>query len=114
MKTIKYVPKEARGEDAKFAGHVELRLCTFEEKLEYGDRIEVYLQDATTEQRKNILRLRILLEIAQEHYVDIQLTNVATGEVYATYEDLTTDSDCQAVLIEISTAVISGAKMGNA
>ena len=116
MKTMKYVPTQARGEDAKFSGFVELRLPRFEEKLKYLESLNItFDEDGTVDlknKQSNVKTLINMLEIAADHYVTVDLKHI-DGREYKDYDDLSVDSDCQSILTEISSVVLNGPKMGN-
>jgi hypothetical protein len=118
MKTIKYVPSQAKGENAEFEGYVELRLPLFEEKLAYMEEFGLDVDEdgkvSTGDRKKNMGLLIKMIKVARQHYVSIALKHLPSGVEYKAYEDLSCDPECHGVVTEIAGAVLNGLKVGNA
>lgn len=118
MKTVKYVPKDAKGDEKKFEGHVELRMPLFEERLELVEKMGLETDDDgkvkfSEEKKSKISFLVGLLKAARPFYVSVNLKRLSDGAVFESYEDLSSDSDCQGIITEVAGVVMNGLKVGN-
>jgi hypothetical protein len=97
-----------------FEGHVVFNIPKYTERLKYikqcgfktGDdgQIVVSLEDTDS--------LVAMVEIAEKHVVEVNLTHKATGKVFQSMEALQYDNVCDALLSELSGKVLSGFSLG--
>lgn len=120
MKTISYIPKPARGDDAEFEGSIEIKTLSLEEKLEFFDSqgIEAGVgEDGESElkisKKSNMKLLIAAIRMAKWKYVSVSLKKKSNGEEYKFYEDLDNDPDCQGIITDVATAILNGFKVGN-
>lgn len=116
MRTVKYVPEACKGEEKVFEGNLEIRLPTFDEKFEYLESLGMNLDDAEDLTKVSKLALlksiRAMVRLSKPHYVAVNLKKIQSGEVYKTYDDLSTDPDAHGILTEVASKMLEGFSLG--
>lgn len=111
MKTIKFIPKVAQGEDAKFSGSVELRVPTFDERFECLEQSGFKMNQAgEVDPTGQISMLRSMVKLSQPFYVSVDLTSKDGGDKFTSFKEMSEDAACDPILIEIAMMIASGFK----
>ncbi len=117
MKTVKYVPAACRGDGRKFDGFITLNPVSFEQKYDYLDELKLKIgEDGKIDMGDTSDKLRHmknLVRIAKTHFVSVDIKKLSDGEEFKTYEDLSYDSDCHDMLLEVAGTLLNGFKVGN-
>jgi hypothetical protein len=117
VETVKYVPELCKGESAMFAGYVELKLPTFDEKYAFLESSGLDLDDAGALVMPNVIGkiklMRTLVKQSEKSYSAVSLKNLKSGKEFSTYEQMTIDPDCHPILIDVATQLINGLRLGN-
>jgi hypothetical protein len=117
VRSIKYVPEACKGESPKFSGEVELRVPSYDEKLEmfelsgmeFNSNGKVELSSTSC----NIKILRAMIKHSEKFYQSVSLKKLSSGQELKSFEDLQYDSDGPSVLIEIASSLGKGFDLGN-
>ena len=118
MKTVKFVPSVAKGEEKTFEGFIELKPLGFDERFEMLDVLGIDLDDEgkielPQDKKAQIRMMRKMVDFAKKQYLTVSLKKLSTGEEYTSFDDLSIDQDCNGILIEVATQVMNGFKLGN-
>lgn len=119
MKTIKFIPSQARGEGAIFEGHVEFFPLGLDEKLDFMSDIGIDTEEKDGETkvkmggRGNMAFMSALIRLSKTKYSSVDIKLKATGEEFKSYDDLNGDPDCHEILKEVALALMNGTKAGN-
>jgi len=117
MKTITYVPKCCKGEDATCEGSVEIKSLGIEEKLTLlSDQGVDVGEDGETQmkgKKGNMEFLVSCIKTAKPKYVKIDIKHKASGTEYKSYDDLDSDDIGHGIITEIAGAMLNGFKLGN-
>lgn len=119
MKTVNFVPECCKGDDASFEGSITLRKPTFDERMDFLEKIDDDIVDDSGNVSKGkisgkLKMLRSLVKESQKYYVAIVLKHKESGEAINSFEDLAAESDAAPILIEVANYFIKGLKVGNA
>ena len=104
--------------EPKFTGKIVLRKAKFNEKYKYLSELGINT-DAEgnsvpiTETKARLDMIRHAVQISMAHYVSIELTHIATGQVITSIDELEDCDDGDEVLIEVGMLVFSGFRLGN-
>lgn len=114
MKELKYVPKQCNdGED--FSGYVLVRVPLFDERYEIIDQMGLKADAETGEVKANDLSsfkaIRNLVAASHKFYKEVNIKH-KDGREFKSLEDLLSDSDCDAILMDVAGAVSRGFKPG--
>lgn len=127
MAEVKFIPKvctdqtdEKTGEviKARFTGHVILRKPTFDEKYGYLQESGLTLGEDGKPQEisgsmERISFIRKVVALSKKHYLSVCLERISDGAKIESLDDLETAGDCDDILIEIGTKILSGFAVGN-
>ena len=106
-----YKPKACQGDDAKVIGQLTIRVPSVVQKYDYMDKcgIEVGMDGQVDMAKMNTIRfIKTLIELSEDHYVSIELKKKVGGATVTTWDELIHDPDCEPVVNEVATALISG------
>ena len=110
---LEYTPKACVGADAKVSGSVTVKVPSVIQKYDYMDKcgIDVNSEGEVDMKKMNTIRfIKTLIELSEDHYVKIDLTKkVGAGKV-TTWDEMIHEPDCELVVNEVATALISGFK----
>lgn len=104
------MPAMCKGEKAKFKGHIMLRPPTYDERFQYAESMGVNLNDDGAieySEKPNLGTLRRLVENSKPHYISVHLQH-KDGTEYKSFDDMTVDSECGAILTEVGMKIIRG------
>jgi hypothetical protein len=110
---LEYVPKACKVTGAKVTGKLKIKLPSVIQKYEYMDKcgIEVDGNGEVNTLKMNSLKfIKTLIEISKDHYVDIDLKKV-DGAKITSWDEMIYDPDCEPVINEVATALVSGFKI---
>lgn len=113
-KTIQFVPSVCKGETPTFVGTVTLKKMTFDEKYKVLEQCGVEVEDGggvkTPTGTQMFKTIRAMVAASKSAYVTVDLTRMADGEKFASFDDLDTDGECDGVLAEIGQGWFTGFK----
>lgn len=112
---LEYVPKACRGDKAKFQGSILLRVPTFDEKYQYIEESGFELEDDGTVRAsiKQIGALRKIAKLAEKHCLKVTLEKLDDKKKISSYQEMTEDPDCEALILELATGLLNQFKPGN-
>jgi hypothetical protein len=114
MKQIQYIPKQCQ-EGGDFTGHVLVRVPLFDERYEIIDQMGLKLDQETGEMKmadlNSFAAIRKMVTASMKFYVGVEIKH-ADGREFKSKDDLLSDPDCDAILIDVAMAVSRGFKMG--
>jgi len=105
-----YKPRACQEAEAKVTGQLTIRVPSVVQKYDYMDKcgIEVGIDGQVDMAKMNTIRfIKTLIELSEDHYVAIDLKKV-NGATVTTWDELIHDPDCEPVVNEVATALISG------
>ena len=112
MRTVKIVPSICKVENAKWSGHVVMRLPSFDEKFELLESLNVKQNGGEVEVDSNqIAMIRKMVAASQKFYVEVSLTDGV--ETVNSFDDMQYIEDMHQVLAEIAGKMMDGFKVGN-
>jgi len=112
---IKYVPTQCRGENAIFEGSLTIKAPTFNERYTYIEESN-FKYDADGEISGGMDQLpaiRKMVGASEKHYAKVEIKNKETSQAYKSFADMSIDSACDPILIEIAMNLLNGFKAGN-
>jgi len=108
---LEYTPKACQGNDAKVLGSITLKIPSVIQKYDYMDKcgIDVNAEGEVDMAKLNTIRfIKTLVELSEDHYVKIDLKKKVGGAQVTSWDELIHDPDCEPIVNEIATALISG------
>lgn len=115
MKTIKFVPEAAQGENKSFDGFIELSTPSYDQRCEYSEAV-VDMFGGEQESQKTSDKIRVmrkLVAFSKEHYLVVSLKNLSTGEEYKSFDDLSYDGQAVPILQEVAAFIVYGSGLKN-
>lgn len=117
-KTIQFVPAVCKGETPTFSGSVTLKKMTFDEKYKVLENCGVEVEEGeggktnvkTPAGSQMFKTIRAMVAASKPAYVSVDLTRMADGAKFTSFDDLDTDGECDGVLAEIGQAWFMGFK----
>lgn len=119
MKKLVFVPKDQADGKPKFSGSIELQPLSFDERFDVIETIGYEVSDDGHVDAKigsgkdQLQKIRKLVALTKDKYLKVELTRIADGEFYSSFDELSCDPDCTSVLIGAASFLLSGAKVGN-
>ena len=110
MKTVKIVPEVCKGGEAKWEGHVVMRVPTFDERFE----IVGNMQEAVESKVSELKMIRKLVADSKPFYSEVSLKHKESGEVCASFDDMQYHDSLYPALAELGRFVTEGYRVGNA
>ena len=120
MKEISYIPKpcqESKDEHgavtlALFSGSVKMRLPNFDERYDIIEKAGLKVsQTGEIDTSGNAIQIiRNIVKVSKEFYVSVDIKKLSDGTEYKSFEDLSMDSDCDAIITDIARALRDGFK----
>lgn len=113
MRTAIIVPKACLEESSDYEGKVEIRPPLAEERFEYFDLVGVEFNGSYEMELKDknpIHVLKLLMPKLKNHLIAIDIKRKSDGECLKSYEDLSQDPGCMAILSELAMMLLSGFK----
>lgn len=114
MKELKYIPSLCK-EGEEFSGHIMVKVPSFDERYEVLDQMGISADSTTGEVKMNDLNsfttLRKLVSASLKFYNSVDIKH-KDGREFKSKEDLLSDPDCDAMLIEVASAVSRGFRPG--
>jgi hypothetical protein len=94
----------------QFKGWIKVRVPTMPERFSYQEQVSwVVDQDGkVAAPEKQIGAVKRAVEISAGHYEEVKLQHIESGVEYESFEDLTLDPECDAVLTEVAGLVLRG------
>jgi hypothetical protein len=109
MKEVEFKP-EAFGTD--FEGSITIRVPKTRERMQYIKECNFKLNQAgemdTADNDGMFEKIAKMIEIAERHVVKVDFKHIATGTEYKSFEDIETDSGCDAIVSEVAQKVLRG------
>ncbi len=113
MKEVKFVPSMClEGND--FSGHVIVKVPGFDERYEMLDQIGLKIgTDGTmsADDMNGIGAIRKLVSYSQKFYREVLIKH-KDGREFSSFEDLSLDPECDAILIEVASKLRNGFHVG--
>lgn len=103
---VLFTPSVCSGERKTFTGALVLRVPTFDERYQYMEECGVVGETV------GIGAIRKAVKLSAPHYVKVDLKRDEDGKVFSSFEDLAMDSGCDSILIEVSTKILNGFRLG--
>lgn len=116
MKTIKIIPSICKVDAPEWSGYVVMRPLNFDEKYEYLEAMGVEIKDDGSVEKSStglMAKSRNMVRLSEKHYIEVNLTNSATGEKVESFSDMKECPDMFEVLIEMAMKLMTGLKVGN-
>lgn len=117
MKTVKFIPSICKGENAKWVGHVVMRVPSFDEKFAYIEELGMSEDEegnaATKSSGQKLKYVRSIVSLSAKHYVEVDLKSSDGSIEVKSFEDMQYEEDLHAALIEVGSCLINGFKVGN-
>ena len=112
---IEYVPTQCKGKDKTFEGSLKIKLPTFDQKYLYMEQsgFSVNEKGEFEAGMKQIPAIRKMVCFAKEHIVGVDLKKIKPSMEIKSFVQMSYDSDCDAILIEVAMQLMNGFKMGN-
>lgn len=114
---VKYVPKACEeGSEPKFTGHIMLRKPTFDERMEMAELISDMEVGDDKPSKNNMKALRVMVAQSKKFYEvsDWFITRLSDGHVMSSFDELSIESDCTDILVEVAGFIMNGLKAKNA
>lgn len=107
---VKYIPSVCQSENPTFQGHVMMRVPSFEERYQFIEDSGIDVSDEGGLERKgsNFSIIRNMVKHSAKFYQAVELKRVSDGMEFKSFEDLSLDPDCDAILIEVAREVRMG------
>lgn len=114
MDTIKYVPEQAKGKKPIFSGYIEVTQTTFDERMMFVEECNFKMDDSgeMAETSKQIGSIRKAVSLSKQFYKSVHLKHIKDKIEYKTFDDLSYDSECAAVLAEVAGIIARGTRPG--
>jgi len=130
MKTVEFIPSACKVQTVeqinpetgatevveiqpKFEGKIILIVPTNEQRMSFLEHMGVEIgADGKVEQKlSNIAILRKMIHISKDHYKEVALKNLVTGEELKSFDDLNYDDAASEIMSEVATVVVQGFKI---
>ena len=129
MKTVKFIPKlctkwtddSGLVHEPKFKGCVTLKIPNFFERQELKNILmDAVLKDGETDieaiksDHKNVnvkellKKMAVLVEKSVPFYQAVEIESVETGVFYKSFDDMSCDRDCEAIIQEVAQELANG------
>ena len=114
MKQIQFVPKPCK-EAQEFTGHVVMRVPLFDERYEIIDQMGLQLDNETGELKmadlNSFAAIRKMVTASLKFYISVDIKH-SDGREFKSKDDLLSDPDCDAILIDVAMNISRGFKVG--
>ena len=114
MKEIKFSPKACL-EGKEFSGTVTMRVPMFDERYEVLDQMGIKIDAASGEASMadvgSFASIRKMVKASQSFYKAVEIKH-ADGREFKSFEDLQSDPDCDAILVDVALAISRGFRPG--
>ena len=113
MKTAIVIPKACLEKNSDYEGKIEIRPPLAEERFEYFDLVGVEFNansEIEVKDKNPIHVLKVLMPKLKDHLVVIDIKRKSDKEVLSSYDDLSQDPGCMAILSELAMMLLSGFK----
>ncbi len=118
---IEFVPSVCREETVAgvlrnntFEGHIKLKVPTFDERYAFTEDCGMVVADDGGIERKasNFTIMRNMVKNSAKFYVSVAMKKLKDGTEYTSFDCLSADPDCDAILLEVAREVRSGFRPG--
>lgn len=113
MKEVKFVPTMCL-EGGDFSGHIMLKVPGFDERYEMLDQIGLKIDadgSMSAADMNGIGAIRKLVQFSQKFYKEISIEH-KDGRKFESFDDLSLDPECDAILIEVAGKLRNGFRVG--
>ena len=116
---MKFIPEACTGEEALFEGHFEVKAPNFEQRYQYMDDSGFDLtqkegQELDKEQTRAQMRsLRKLVGYSKDHVESVSIKRKKDNKEFKSFDELSNDPSCDALLIDLGTKMVTGFELGN-
>ncbi len=112
---IVYTPavcKKVEDQEPTFTGTLKLKVPNFDERYQFIEDAGLDVGDDGGLQKKggNFAIIRNLVKASEKFYISVDLARISDGKKFTSFQEMTMDSDCDEVLIEIAKEIRSGFK----
>lgn len=110
MREFKYVPQACKGDEAKYSGHVMVRMPTLDERYEFFETVEFKKgqQGEVIQGIENVPAMRKMCKLAEPFFKEVAVKRVSDGFEFKSYEDLSYDKDASLMIQEIAGQIMNG------
>jgi len=113
MKTIKYTPKKSDDGEAAYAGHVEIQVLSYPERMAALKSVNVVVQDGKVELKIDPLDASVkVYELVMKQTLSVDLLHRPTGERVVSIEELGYSADGSQLISEIGNMLLGGLRLG--
>lgn len=128
-KSIQFVPSVCKVTTNKkthevvqptFSGTVTLRKLTCDEKYALLESCGFEVDEAdgettvkTPKGKSPFSTLRTLISMSKGHYEAVDLTRLADGQKFTSFDDMDTEDDCHPIMTEVANRMVAGFQVGN-
>lgn len=110
---ILYTPsvcKQVDDQAPTFKGEIKVKVPNFEERYQFIEDAGLDVGDDGGIQKRggNFAIIRNMVKASEKFYVSIDLTRISDDKKFNSFQDLTMDSTCDEILIEVAKEIRSG------
>jgi len=114
---MKFIPEACTGEKALFDGFIEVTPPNFQQRYQYIDDSELNLNQVEGEENSQVRgQLRAvskLVDYSKKHVKTVSIKRKSDSKEFKSFDDLSNDPSCDAMLIELGTKMATGFNLGN-
>lgn len=114
---MKFIPEACTGETALFEGFIEVKAPNFEERYQYIDDSELDVnqvsEEENTQVRGQLRAVRKLVGYSKKHVKKVSIKRKSDSQEFKSFDELSNDPSCDALLIELGTKMATGFVLGN-
>lgn len=107
-------PLVCREENSLLQGTVTIEVPSFDQKYQYMEECNFDVSESgdIKTSKQQLKAIRKMVALSEKHYNKVNIKRKSDGKEFNSFEDLTYDSDCDSILIEMAGKLMSGFKMG--
>jgi len=116
---IKFIPSICKGKSPKYSGHVMVKMPTFDERYRFMGSCGFKMDQGedgkfmvSGDPMSNIESLRQLVLSSKDFYAEVHIKRNTDGELIESFDMLQLDPDCDPLLIEVATGLMTGFRAG--
>lgn len=113
---VKVIPDSCKGENKKFEGFVVLKPMNFDNTFELMEVIGYDVDSSgkiVEKESSGLKRLRNLVKFSESFYKEVNIKKADGSKEYKSFKDLSEDSECIQILVEIASGLSGGNRLGN-
>ena len=112
MKEVEYIPQSCRKADSIIEGSVKLRIPTTIERYEYMAEVGFVVNEKgevdNSVSASNLRSIGKMITLSKPHYIAVNMKYRDGSAEFKSFDDLSTDANCDDILIEIAGLLMNG------